>query len=976
MPLIPDSCNPIPMNNAGHGFLGPRFLRPHVWNGNLQSVAPASCRLSRGRLAPGGGRDTRRTAAGTAALRKALGLALLAVLFCMAAPTRAQAPAGGPSPVDPLPPDAGTAGLKQMLLRLQTTARLMQTTAHPDDEDGGMLTLESRGKGDTALLMTLTRGEGGQNKVGSNLFDVLGVLRTLELTASDRYYGVEQRFSRVADFGYSKNPEETFQKWGGHDIPLSDMVRVIRTFRPDVLIARFSGTERDGHGHHQASAILTKEAFRAAADPNRFPEQIKEGLQPWQAKKLYVGNVCGFGASTCAAENYTVRLNTGQVNPLLGMSYIQFAMAGLRHQLSQGAGGWTVEPGDRYTYYKLVDSVLPAATDKDGHERDFFDGIDTSLGTLISPSDAAAREELAGVEAKIAEAAKAAEKDPGSAAAPLFSVVASLARLEGRLRGGNNQDRLARLIEKESQARTALNLALNISLQATLVSPQGSTTPAPGEDPLAAISPGQKFTVRVKLHNGSTHPVQLRSLFLEGQVTDSEARERIPPLEPGKDYQTDFQVVLPPNTPPTRPALHRNDPERDGVYTVNEPKYQTLPFPPPPFRVSLRYDVPDLALRSRGLDTKIPNVGSLPVISAPVMVAFTDQQGTEQKRPLAVAPAFSVELEPGEQIVPIANGSERSVKVGVSSNLTGASGGTLRLEAPEGWRIEPEEIPVQLRQRGDKKHFEFKVVPGSLKEGHTQIRAVLAAGGKNYSEGHTLVTRDDLAAAYYYQPALQRVSIVDVKVPKLTVAYIPGAGDEIPTVLQQIGIDLTVLPAEKLAGADLTGYGTIVLGIRTYDTQKDVATNNKKLLDYVSAGGTLIVQYDASVGDFNSGHFTPFPSTLSRGRVSVEEAPVEILAPEDSVFHYPNQITQRDFDGWVQERGLYFMSQWDSHFRPLLSSHDPGEQPLPGGMLRAQYGKGTYIYTGYAFFRQLPAGVPGAIRLYVNLLGAGHESSH
>ena len=300
----------------------------------------------------------------------------------MAAPTWAQAPASGPSPVDPLPPDAGTAGLKQMLLRLQTTARLMQTTAHPDDEDGGMLTLESRGKGDTALLMTLTRGEGGQNKVGSNLFDVLGVLRTLELTASDRYYGVEQRFSRVADFGYSKNPEETFQKWGGHDIPLSDMVRVIRTFRPDVLIARFSGTERDGHGHHQASAILTKEAFRAAADPNRFPEQIKEGLQPWQARKLYVGNVCGFGASTCAAENYTVRLNTGQVNPLLGMSYIQFAMEGLRHQLSQGAGGWTVEPGDRYTYYKLVDSVLPPATDKDGHEKDFFDGIDTSLRDL------------------------------------------------------------------------------------------------------------------------------------------------------------------------------------------------------------------------------------------------------------------------------------------------------------------------------------------------------------------------------------------------------------------------------------------------------------------------------------------------------------------------------------------------------------------------------------------------------------------
>ena len=899
------------------------------------------------------------------------------LLFCgLAVGEAPQAAAHLPPYLEPLPQDSGSAGLKQTLRRLRNSGRLMMVTAHPDDEDGGVLTLQARGHGVRTVLMTLTRGEGGQNEIGTGLFDKLGVIRTLELLASARYYGTEQRFSRVADFGFSKTPEETFQNWGGKDVPLGDMVRVIRTFRPDVLVARFSGTDRDGHAHHQASAVLTKEAFRAAADPKRFPEQIQEGLQPWQPKKLYIGNVCPWRADTCPDENWSVRFDTGEQDPLLGMSYLQMAANGLGRQHTQGHFDFNVSPGPHYAFYKLIDSVLAKTTDAKGHEKDFFDGIDTSLGTLITPSDAAAREELAGVEAKIAEAAKAAEKDPGSAAAPLVSVIASLARLEGRLRDSNNQDRLARLIEKESQARTALNLALSLSLQASLAMPPGSSGPlGPGEDPLAAISPGQKFTVRVKLHNGSTQPVQLRSLFLEGQVTDSEARERIPPLEPGKDYQTDFQVVLPPNTPPTRPALHRNDPERDGVYSVDKPQYQTLPFPPAPFRVSVRYDVPGLPSRIHSGPAMPPE--ALPEISAPVLVTFADEKGAEQKRPLAVAPAFSVELEPGEQIVPIANGSERSVRVGVSSNLTGATSGTLRLEAPAGWRIEPKEIPVRLRERGDKKHFEFKVVPGSLKEGHTQIRAVLAAGGKDYSEGYTLVTRDDLAAAYYYQPALQRVSIVDVKVPKdLKVAYIPGAGDEIPTVLQQIGIDLTVLPAEKLASADLAGYGTIVLGIRTYDTQKDVATNNRKLLDYVSAGGTLIVQYDASVGDFNSGHFTPFPSTLSRGRVSVEEAPVEILAPEDSVFHYPNQITPRDFDGWVQERGLYFMSQWDSHFRPLLSSHDPGEQPLPGGMLRAQYSKGTYIYTGYAFFRQLPAGVPGAIRLYVNLLGAGHESSH
>ncbi|HVR27616.1 MAG TPA: PIG-L family deacetylase, partial [Candidatus Polarisedimenticolia bacterium] len=258
-----------------------------------------------------------------------------------------------------IPQDEGSLGLRLMLRRLSTTARLMQTVAHPDDEDGGMLTLESRGRGASVLLMTLNRGEGGQNKVGSNLSDVLGVLRTLELLAADEYYGVQERFSRVADFGFSKSAQETFAKWGGHDVALGDMVRVIRTFRPDVLVARFSGTDRDGHGHHQASSILTQEAFRAAADPKRFPEQIAQGLRPWQAKKLYIGNVCGFGAMTCPDANWTLKLNTGESSADLGGSYVQFAMQGLRHQLSQGSANWTVDPGDRFTFYKLADSVEP-----------------------------------------------------------------------------------------------------------------------------------------------------------------------------------------------------------------------------------------------------------------------------------------------------------------------------------------------------------------------------------------------------------------------------------------------------------------------------------------------------------------------------------------------------------------------------------------------------------------------------------------
>jgi hypothetical protein len=286
--------------------------------------------------------------------------------------------------------------------------------------------------------------------------------------------------------------------------------------------------------------------------------------------------------------------------------------------------------------------------------------------------------------------------------------------------------------------------------------------------------------------------------------------------------------------------------------------------------------------------------------------------------------------------------------------------------------VEPTSQRVALGKIGEVKHSEFRVIPSAAHEGRFPIKASLDFQGKTYSEGYTVVTRDDLDTFYYYQPAVQKVSVVNVKVPaNLKVGYIMGAGDDIPEVLRQVGLNVTLIPPEKIASEDLTRYGTIVVGIRAYDTQKEVVANNKKMLDFVSAGGTLLVQYETDVANFNSGSFTPYPATLSRGRVSVEEAPVEILAPQNRIFHFPNEITQHDFDGWVQERGLYFMEKWDDKYTPLLASHDPGENSLKGGLLVASYGKGTYIYTGYAFFRQLPAGVPGAVRLYVNLLSAG-----
>ena len=924
-------------------------------------------------------------------LARILSLILLFHFFSVAQLAPKQA-----SPTDPLLQDTGAAGLKEMLVRLRTTARLMQTVAHPDDEDGGMLTLESRGKGATTLLLTLNRGEGGQNKIGSNLFDVLGILRTLELLGADRYYGVEQRFTRVADFGFSKNADETFQKWQGHDIALGDMVRAIRTFRPDVLVARFSGTDRDGHGHHQASSILAREAFRAAADSNRFPEQIREGLLPWQPKKLYVGNVCGFGVPTCPAENYTLRLNTGEPNPRLGMSYIQFALEGLRHQLSQGAGGWSVDPGPRYTFYKLVDSVLPFTADKDGHEQDFLDGLDTSLPGLASrlgmEDGRVLKTALVEIADAIQDATQRSDKEPGEAAGPLFVALQKLESLTARVQSTDlgpvvKADLLEILREKQQQAQNAVNLAMNVQVESTVAPPEGSGAKLPPEDvALTVVSPGQKFLVRVKFHNGSKYKLVLDRVgldALEGSVKQVD-KEVVLVVAPGEDQYANFVVQIPAEAADghsyTRPYWHRTDPETESINSVDDERYVTLPFPPAPFHATVRYhthhSAHDLTLFG-GTHKLGGSDGPETEISSPVLVPFVDEKGVERRRTLAIAPAFSVMLEPGQQVIRTEGDSVCRVRVGVSSNLSRQAKGTLHLEVPAGWSVEPSALPVEFHSRGEKQSFEFKVFPASLKEGRARIRAVLESSGSKYSEGYTLVTREDLDSFYYYQPAVQRVSIVDVKTPNdFNIGYIMGAGDDIPTVLKQIGMNVNLIPADKLGAENLSQYQTIVLGIRAYDTQKELAASNKKLLDFVSGGGTLVVQYETGVADFNTGNLTPYPARLSRVRVSVEEAPVEILSPGDGVFHYPNQITEHDFDGWVQERGLYFMDQWDDKFKPLLACHDPGEPPQKGGLLRAQYGQGTYIYTGYAFFRQLPAGVPGAIRLYVNLLSAGHEKKN
>jgi LmbE family N-acetylglucosaminyl deacetylase len=890
-------------------------------------------------------------------------LALL-LLSCTSAQTAKDAVS-----LNPLPQDSGKAGLELMLRRLSTTARLMHTTAHPDDEDGGMMTVESRGKGDTVLLLTLNRGEGGQNKVGSNLFDVLGVVRSLELTASDRYYGAEQRFTRVADFGFSKSQDETFDKWHGHNPALADIVRVIRTFRPDVLVSRFEGTEDDGHGNHQASGTLTREAFRAAADPKRFPEQIAEGLLPWQAKKFYFDRVCPFRSNDCAADRYTVKLATGEKDLLLGMTYQQFAMEGLRHQLSQGAGGWSVDPGPHFVFYRLVDSVLPATKNKDAHEEDFFDGIDTTLPGLANRlgADEAKvpdlRPELVKIRGEVEEAKKLAADQPSKAALPLLQglrdVNALITRLvdEKQLPPIEQRELLGNLRLKREQFQEAANLALGLTISVDV-----ATAVAPNAEGAFMAIPGQTFGVNVRARNSGDQEITVRNIDLdlpEGWKA-APTSGKIQTIAAGKEASAQFRVTVPENAAYMRPYWHRNDPETEGLNTVDDARYATLAFPPAPLHAHVDYI-------AEGLSSELSGVGT---------VAYKDSVGHEKRRALAVGPPFSIAIDPVSQVIPVGRKEARTLKVQIRSGISGSSPTTVKVTAPAGWQVSPASQHASFSNSGEVKTCPFQIVPTAQKEGRFSIKASLEYQGKTYSDGYSVVTRDDLDTFYYYQPSIQKVSVVDVKVPgNLKIGYIMGAGDDIPEVLRAVGLDVTVIPAEKLASEDLDRYATIVLGIRAYDTQKDVVANNKKLLDFVSAGGTLLVQYETDTSNFNSGAFTPYPASLARGRVSVEEAAVQILAPDNRIFHDPNDITAHDFDGWVQERGLYFLDTWDAKFTPLLASHDPGESDLKGGLVVAPYGNGTYIYTGYAFFRQLPAGVPGALRLYINLLAAGHKAA-
>lgn len=881
---------------------------------------------------------------------------LLCLLLALSAPTAEASAAFTAGDIRPVPDGKGTSTLAQAVLRLPVVASMLHTGAHPDDENSALVAYVSRGLHARTAYLSLNRGEGGQNLIGPELYDAIGVIRTEELLTARRFDGAEQFFTRTFDFGFSKSAEETLEYWNHDEMLLSDVVRVIRRFRPDVIVSVFADSPRDGHGHHQASGRITREAFFAAADPERFPEHLRDGLRPWQASKLYINNT---RASFDSIDSLVV--DTGTYSPVLDRSYRELGLAGRSMHRSQDMG--TLQPkGPATTKIKLVARAGMEDADGDAH---LFDGLDTSFmrfHTMAGP-DAGKIPGFAGrlerLDALAREAVDAYRPlDPPAVLDPVLEGLRMIRALRSDLeKGGLPTDVMADIVflldQKEEDFANAAVLALGMAFEVLTSDDR--------------VVPGNLLGVHLVLLNRSARPVRVTGLALDVPEGWTAAPDSMParPARQTEDigynesFAENWRVAVPTDARLTRPYWHRRA-LNDARVVVDDTALIGLPWRPQPVIGRARFVVDDVEIEIR----------------QPAQYRFADRAFGEIRRELQVVPALSVIMDPQVVVAPSGRESPLRFSVSVVSNVDGVIEGGLSLEAPDGWEVSPGEVPLSFSGRGQAATFSYTVVPApDARDGAYDVRAVAKAGGNEYREGYEVIAYPHIEPRHLYRGSSSAVQVARVDLPDdLSVGYIMGTGDQVPLVLEQMGLQVQMLTGEDLATADLRAFDLIIAGIRAYEVREDLIAVNQRLLDYVEAGGVYIVQYNKYA--FNLHQYGPYPFQINRphDRVTREDAPVDILVPDHPVFNRPNRITEADFEGWVQERGLYFQGEWDPRYTPLMASRDPGEPSKGGGLLEARYGKGRYIYTGYAWFRQLPAGVPGAVRLFANLIGLAAEN--
>ncbi len=858
------------------------------------------------------------------------------------------------------------------LQRLQTTATVLHTVAHPDDENGALLTWLSRARGIRTALYSTTRGEGGANLIGPELFDALGIVRTEEHLAAVRYYGIDLFFSSAVDFGYSKRLDETLEKWD-YQMLLEDMVRLIRYYRPDIIISRFQGNRRDGHGHHQVSGVVTLEAFRIAGDATRFPEHLAEGLQPWQPKKLYINRSRWRRSNTDTDDTPVLKIDTGEYNALLGLSYAQIARQGLSYQRSQGVGQTRASKGSTITELQLIDTTLPDQLKKP--EDSPFDGLDTSIMGMAKLANVPALNEIFGQLQDSVDAALA-DYDPHhpwdvtphlakglKATRDLSSLIQKIYGPDIDLDTATRAHLLFLLRNKQQELMHAANAALGLSLE-VLVQPAGTRS----SETFTVAIPGQKFSIGMRLVNPAPIAAELVNASLHTPdgwnvrqaQADSDTEIEIRTIRTNEPISITFEVEVPQNATYTQPYWTRESEYHDAIYTLKQPEYRFLPVPPPDVHGVVTY-------RVDGVDF---------TLTQPAQTRSINRPWGEKRRLLTVAPAISLSISPHIGVIPISESTAAdgettfTTTVEMLNNVKGEAEGTLSLKLPDGWHASPESTLFDFTHEGASKTFVFQVSVENIDAGEEYaIQAVATYNGKEYTTGYQTIEHPDLEPRHLYRPATMTLHSIPLELPEdLSVGYIMGVGDVVPEALQQIGIDVQMLDREELRTGDLNRFGTILIGIRAYAVRRDLIAYNSRLLDYVHKGGNLIVQYQTP--EFDAAPFGPYPYTMGRRpeEVSEEDAQVTILMPDNPLFHYPNQITAADFNGWVEQRGSKFLTEWDPNYQALLTCNDREQEPQAGGFLYTKYGQGTYMYAAYAFYRQLPAGVPGAYRLFINML--------
>ena len=803
------------------------------------------------------------------------------------------------------PEQMNASEIQLALQKLNVLGRVLYIAAHPDDENTNLMAFWANGSLYDAAYLSITRGDGGQNVIGPELGERLGVIRTEELLDARRIDHAKQFFSRALDFGFSKTADETMRIWD-HDKILADVVWIIRSFRPDVIVTRFSPEDEKTHGHHTASAILAREAFSAAADPNRFPEQLAF-VKPWQATRLVWNTSPFFFTNRNLPFDPTglMVLEAGGYNPLLGKAYTEIAAASISMHKSQGVGG-PPRRGARKEYFKPLEGQPMTSS--------LFNGVDTTWARVANSESVAA--EIRQIISKFNPT------DPVASVPELLKLRQAMSEIHDD----------SWIPEKRAQLDEIIAACLGLHLEAST-----------GKE---AVTPGQTASITLEAINRSNIPVTLQ----EARFPISGDSMKIDAALPFNELvKKDLTCRIPENTPYSQPYWLRK-PGTLGAFAVDDQKLVGLPENPPAVPVELILQVSGQELRYT-VDTKYRTVDTVP---------------NELPRPLVIVPPVFVNVANNVLVFP--TNESKTVAVRVTAT-TGDVKGELKLAAPPGWEVSPPSIPVDLKAADAEMVATFSVKPPN-QDGQGTLRAIVSIDGRDYSLERVRISYPHIGVQTLMPQAQAKLVRADIRKKGEHIGYIPGAGDDIPESLRQIGYSVKMLNESEITATNLAQFSAVVLGIRAYNTQDRISNWLPEVFAYVKNGGVAIAQYN-TLADLKTNQLGPYPLEISRDRVTDENAAVRVLAPNNPLMTSPNKITPKDFEGWVQERGLYFPNKWDPAWTPILSCNDPKEKPLDGGLLVAKLGKGFFIYTSYSWFRQLPAGVPGAYRLFANMLSLG-----